>query len=137
MGVRGVKRKPVALKVLEGSKVTRKTDKSALRRDLPKKQIARMTAEERAFGPPEMPAHFKGEAARTWKRYVVPAPWLTKAREPAAIAFCELWEEYREDPRSFSAARHNVMRRYMNELGFTDERYRYDPSEDEEEEFFG
>ena len=40
-------------------------------------------------------------------------------REPAAIAFCELWQEFRKAPVSFQASKHAQMRAYMSELGLT------------------
>jgi hypothetical protein len=56
------------------------------------------------------------------------------AREPAAIAFCELWQEMRLAPASFQAAKHSQMRGYMSALGLTDERNRAveDPPERDE-----
>jgi hypothetical protein len=58
-------------------------------------------------------------------------------REPAAIAFCELWQEFRFAPTSFPASKHGQMRAYMSELGLTDERNRVlDAAKDEEDEGF-
>jgi hypothetical protein len=83
------------------------------------------------------PAHLKGEGAKAWKRYIEPAAWLDAAREPAAIAFCELWQEFRFAPTSFPASKHGQMRAYMSELGLTDERNRVlDAAKDEEDEGF-
>jgi hypothetical protein len=42
-----------------------------------------------------MPAHFVGHAKEAWEKYIKPAFWLDATREPAAIAFCELWQEFR------------------------------------------
>jgi hypothetical protein len=71
-----------------------------------------------------MPTGFKGEAAKAWKRYIASAGWLDSTREAAAIAFCELWQEFRFAPTSFPASKHGQMRAYMSELGLTDERNR-------------
>lgn len=76
------------------------------------------------FGKLEKPSHLKGAGAIAWKRYIEPAGWLDASREPAAIAFCELWQEFRNSPTNFPAAKHGQLRAYMSELGLTDERNR-------------
>lgn len=63
------------------------------------------------------PASFKGEAAKAWKRYFAAASWLDASREPAAIAFCLLWAEFRFSPVGFPAAKHAQMRGYLNDSG--------------------
>jgi hypothetical protein len=79
----------------------------------------------------------KGHSLDAWKRYIDPASWLDASREPAAIAFCELWQEFRHGPTSFPAAKHGQLRAYMSELGLTDERNRVlDESKKEKDEFF-
>lgn len=88
------------------------------------------------FGRPTMPQGMKGEAAKAWKRYIVPAFWLDGAKEAAAIAFCELWQEFRFCPTGFPASKHGQMRAYMNELGLTDERNRGDADDGSKDEFF-
>jgi hypothetical protein len=74
------------------------------------------------FGKPVKPKQLTGEAEFAWNRYIVPAWWLDGAREPAAVAFCQLWQEFRKDPIAFK--KHGAMRSYMSELGLTDERNR-------------
>ena len=89
-----------------------------------------------AFGKLTRPRHFKGEALAAWKRYIEPASWLDGSKEPAAIAFCELWQEFRFGPTSFPSAKHGQMRAYMSELGLTDERNRVGNEKKEPDEFF-
>ena len=57
-------------------------------------------------------------------------------REPAAIAFCELWAEFTDRPAAFPAAKHSQLRAYMSELGLTDERNRPPSERDAGDEFF-
>jgi len=131
MATRGAKPKPTRLRLVDGT--------NNVTRHGPEK-VARETAASAAenFGKPTMPAGMKGEAAKAWKRYIAPAAWLDAAREAAAIAFCELWQEFREGPRMFPAAKHGQMRAYMSELGLTDERNRAaDGKKEEPDEFFG
>lgn len=90
----------------------------------------------KAFGSLQRPSGLKGEALKAWKKYIEPASWLDASREPAAIAFCELWSEFRLNPTGFQAAKHGQMRAYMSELGLTDERNRNDDDSDEKDEFF-
>jgi hypothetical protein len=76
-----------------------------------------------------------GEALKAWKRWVLPAGWLDGSREPAARAFCELWQEFVGSPVKFPASKHGQLRAYMSELGLTDERNRWgadDPAEKDE-----
>jgi len=85
-----------------------------------------------------MPKSFKGQAAWAWKRYIAPSGWLDVSREAAAIAFCELWQEFMFAPRSFAAGKHGQMRAYMAELGLTDERNRGgEDDKKDKDEFFG
>ena len=98
-------------------------------------QVEEATA---AFGALKRPTGLKGEALKAWKKYVDPAKWLDASREAAAIAFCELWAEFRFSPTSFPASKHGQMRAYMSELGLTDERNRGDIDDSaEKDEFFG
>lgn len=93
-----------------------------------------------------MPPHFTPDdpaegilyaAARlAWARYIMPAWWMDASKEPAAIAFCELWQEFCDSPKSFSAAKHGQLRAYMNELGLTDERNRGGDPPEQTDEFF-
>jgi phage terminase small subunit len=131
MATRGAKPKPVHLRVVDGTNnVTRHGPESEARK--------KAEAAAETFGKPIKPKYLKGEAAFAWKRYVEPAGWLDASKEPAAIAFCELWQEFREAPQRFVAAKHGQMRAYMSELGLTDERNRAENDEKEEpDEFFG
>ncbi len=89
-----------------------------------------------SFGKLGKPEGLLGDHARAaWKRWVEPAYWLDGSRGAAAVAFCNLWHEFREAPRVFPAAKHGQMRAYMNDLGLTDERNRSD-SEPPKDEFF-
>ncbi|WP_158014072.1 hypothetical protein [Sphingomonas sanxanigenens] len=90
-----------------------------------------------SFGKLTRPSKMKGEALAAWKRYIEPAAWLDGSREPAAIAFCELWAEFRLNTTGFPASKHGQMRAYMSELGLTDERNRGDTGTEEPDEFFG
>lgn len=117
MATRGAKPKPAHLRIVDGTtNITRHGTE----------QSARKKVEEaiEAFGKPVRPRHFKGDALAAWRRYIEPAGWLDAAREPAAIAFCELWQEFRFCPTGFPAAKHGQLRAYMSELGLTDERNR-------------
>lgn len=130
MAARGVKPKPAKLRLVDGThNVTRHGNEAK----------AAKAAEQAAasFGKLTRPRHLKGEALAAWKRYIEPAAWLDASREPAAIAFCELWSEFRFAPTSFPASKHGQLRAYMSELGLTDERNRSDIDEKEEDEFFG
>lgn len=131
MAARGVKPKPDYLRVVDGThRTTRHGDEAKVR-----EKVA--VAADR-FGKLTKPKHLKGEAARAWVRYIQPAWWLDGSKEPAAIAFCELWDEFREAPQRFVAAKHGQLRAYMSELGLTDERNRgTDGDESEPDEFFG
>jgi hypothetical protein len=84
------------------------------------------------------PSWLKGKALGAWKKWIAPAHWLDGSREPAAIAFCELWGEFESGPKFFPAAKHGQLRAYMSELGLTDERNRKDgDGGKEKDEFFG
>ncbi|NNM75043.1 hypothetical protein [Enterovirga aerilata] len=128
MASRGAKPKPAHLRLIDG---TRNATRHGSEADL--KQVA-ATAD--GFGKPQRPKHFKGEAAAAWKRYIEPAGWLDGAREAAAIAFCELWQEFRFAPTSFPASKHGQMRAYMSELGLTDERNRIAKDAEKRDDFF-
>ena len=117
MATRGAKPKPARLRVVSG---THRDDRHG------DAEAAAKRAAESAelFGPLRMPDDMTGDAAEAWLRYIAPAHWLDASREAAAIAFCELWAEFRGNPLGFVAARHGQLRAYMNELGLTDERNR-------------
>jgi hypothetical protein len=112
MATRGVKPKPAHLRLVDGSHRTTRHGKAA---DV----AAAVESYVEAFGRPTKPAYFKGQAARAWKQFIEPATWLDASREPSAIAFCELWQEFRDGPRMFPASRHAQMRAYMSDLGLT------------------
>ncbi len=131
MATRGAKPKPIKLRLVDGTNnITRHGSEADARE--------KVQAANEAFGKPAKPKEFKGQAAWAWKRFIEPAAWLDASREAAAIAFCELWQEFRFCPTGFPAAKHGQMRAYMSELGLTDERNRVaDGKKDELDEFFG
>lgn len=129
MAARGAKPKPAHLRVIDGThRKTRHGEEAKV------KEAVDVTVE--AFGKITRPKNLKGDGLAAWKRYIEPASWLDASREPAAIAFCELWQEFRFAPTSFPASKHGQMRAYMSELGLTDERNRGDVEKDDKDEFF-
>jgi hypothetical protein len=82
------------------------------------------------------PEHLEGAGLEAWERYIEPMPWIDITREAAATAFCDLWHIFRQDPNNFTAAQHCQLRGYMAELGLTDERKRFIPTEKKGEDFF-
>lgn len=131
MATRGAKPKPARLRLVDGTHNVTRHGKAAAAEKL----VETAAAE---FGKLVKPAYLKGQAAWAWKRYIEPAGWLDGSREAAAIAFCELWQEFRDGPRMFPASKHGQLRAYMSELGLTDERNRGDAEKkDEPDEFFG
>lgn len=116
MAARGPKKKPDHLRLVDGTvNTTRHGQEGVLRDRIDKAQ---------KIGKPVMPKEFKGQAAWAWKRYIEPMWWITRPLEAAAIQFCELWQEFRADPKAFAAGRHAQMRALQAELGLTDERRR-------------
>lgn len=129
MAKRGAKPKPAHLRLIDGTRnVTRHGTEKEIREAV--------EASVQSFGKLTRPKHLKGEGLAAWKRYIEPASWLDASREPAAIAFCELWHEFRFNPTGFPASKHGQMRAYMSELGLTDERNRGDTERDDKDEFF-
>lgn len=129
MAARGVKPKAANLRLVDGThRTTRHGDKDQARKSA--------EAAVEAFGKLVRPAGLKGEALKAWRKYIAPAGWLDASREPAAIAFCELWSEFRFNPTGFPASKHGQMRAYMSELGLTDERNRSEVDGDKGDEFF-
>ena len=129
MAKRGAKPKPAHLRLVDGThRNTRHGDEKEA-----KAAVAKATS---AFGELERPKGLKGEALNAWKRYIEPAGWLDASREPAAIAFCELWSEFRFNTTGFPASKHGQLRHYMSELGLTDERNRSEIDGEDEDEFF-
>jgi hypothetical protein len=127
MATRGAKPKPAHLRLVDGTRnVTRHGSEDALR-----KKVEESVA---AFGMLSRPKFLKGDGLVAWKRYIEPASWLDASREPASIAFCELWSEFRFNPTGFAAAKHGQLRAYMSELGLTDERNRGDDGNSSEED---
>jgi hypothetical protein len=127
---RGAKPKPAHLRLVDGTRnVTRHGTEEEIR--------AVVENAAASFGKLVKPKGMRGPALAAWKKYIEPASWLDASREPAAIAFCELWQEFRHGPTSFPASKHGQMRAYMSELGLTDERNRViDDSKNEKDEFF-
>ena len=117
MASRGAKPKPDHLRLIDGTtNVTRHGPEQKIREKVEKAA--------QHFGTISRPKHLKGDGLTAWKRYIEPAWWLDASREPAAVAFCELWQEFRDGPRMFPASKHGQLRAYMSELGLTDERNR-------------
>jgi hypothetical protein len=129
MATRGAKPKPSALRVVDG---TRRGDRHGSESELREKAEKAQSS----FGELKKPPSLKGEGAKAWKRWIEPASWLDGSREAAAIAFCELWNEFRVNPMGFPASKHGQMRAYMSELGLTDERNRAEKEDKEGDEFF-
>lgn len=98
------------------------------------KKLVAVAAQQ--FGKLNRPKHLRGDGLAAWKKYIEPASWLDGSREPTAIAFCELWQEFRFAPTSFPASKHGQMRAYMSELGLTDERNRLGSDDKPKNEFF-
>lgn len=129
MASRGVRPKPAHLRIVDGThRAARHGDQKAA--------VAAVEASVEAFGKLERPKYLKGEALTAWKRYIAPASWLDGSREAAAVAFCELWAEFRRMPAMFPASKHGQMRAYMSELGLTDERNRAGDDDKPKDEFF-
>lgn len=119
MADRGAKPKPAHLRLVEG---TRRAGRHGSEESLRQKVEEALSS----FGKLARPKHLKGKQLAAWKRYIEPASWLDASKEPAALAFVELWSEFLESPQKFVAARHGQLRAYMSELGLTDERNRGD-----------
>lgn len=119
MAARGPKPKPPALRLVTGSHRTARHGKIAETKANVEQSVA-------SFGKLAKPTYLKGKAAEAWKEFIEPAGWLDGASLPAAVAFCELWAEFRMSPVRFVAARHTQMRGYMADLGLTDPRARGD-----------
>jgi hypothetical protein len=130
MAQRGAKPKPAHLHLVSGTRnATRHGSEADLRQ--------RAEASQHKFGNLAKPKHLKGEGAAAWRRYIEPAWWLDASKEALAIAFCELWQEFRDGPRVFPASKHGQMRAYMSELGLTDERNRsFDEGEKDTDDGF-
>lgn len=129
MAKRGVKPKPAHLRLVDGTRNVTRHGTEAEVRKIAEDAVAN-------FGALLRPKHLRGEGLAAWKRYIEPAGWLDGSREPAAIAFCELWQEFRFAPTSFPASKHGQMRAYMSELGLTDERNRVEKDAEKRDEFF-
>jgi len=131
MARRGARPKAAHLRLVDGTHRTARHGNAAEARE--KVQQVRG-----AFGPMTKPKGLKNRAGKAWDSYIMPAFWLDRPREPAAIAFCELWSEFTGSPSSFPASKHGQMRAYMSELGLTDDRNRAAPKEGGQiDEFFG
>lgn len=130
MASRGAKPKPASLRLVDGTH-------RASRHGAEGEARAGAAAVQEAFGPLAQPTGLRGEGLKAWKKWIKPAAWLDGSKEAAAIAFCELWQEFRFAPTSFPASKHGQLRAYMAELGLTDERNRK-PLDDgkDKDEFF-
>ncbi|WP_441280517.1 hypothetical protein [Tardiphaga sp. 862_B3_N1_1] len=131
MAKRGAKPKPAHLRLVDGTRNATRHGSEADLRDAVEESVA-------SFGKLVKPKDMKHHAAVAWKKYIEPAGWLDASREPAAIAFCELWQEFRFGPTAFPAAKHGQLRAYMSELGLTDERNRVldaDKTKEKDEHF--
>lgn len=117
MAISGKRPKSAALRLVDGTHRPARHGGAAKAREEVDDAVA-------AFGRLVQPSHLKGDGLKAWKRWIVPAGWLDGSKEAAAIAFCELWQEFRFSPTGFPAAKHGQMRAYMAELGLTDERNR-------------
>ena len=129
MASRGAKPKPAHLRLVDGTHRTTRHGAEA-------KAKESIEASAATFGKLIRPKQLKGDGLAAWKRYIDPASWLDASREPAAIAFCELWQEFRFCPTGFPASKHGQLRAYMSELGLTDERNRGDNDDKDKDEFF-
>lgn len=128
MAKRGAKPKLAHLRLIDGTRnVTRHGTEE---------EVRAVAAAGAAFGPIVKPKHLKGEAAKCWEMLIAPAGWLDGSKFAAAVAFCELWQEFRDGPRAFPASKHGQMRAYMSELGLTDERNRSLNDEGEKDDGF-
>ena len=117
MASRGARPKPAALRLVDGThRTTRHGDADKVR------EVAE--AGEARFGKLRKPAGMRGEALKAWRDFIEPAWWLDGSKGMAAIALCELWQEFRFTGTAFPASKHGQMRAYMAELGLTDERNR-------------
>ena len=121
MAKRGARPKPAALRVVSG---THRDDRHG---EAPDPVVTHAA-------PLDKPDFLDSKASGAWDRWIAPAGWLDWSKEPAAIAFCILWSEFRDSSDSFQAARHAQMRAYMSELGLTDERNRKTGGDDGEKE---
>lgn len=130
MAARGAKPKAAHLRLVDGTHRAARHGSAEAAKEAVEKAA-------QSFGKLTRPRHLKGEGLAAWKKYIEPAAWLDASREPAAIAFCELWQEFRFAPTSFPASKHGQLRAYMSELGLTDERNRVmDESKAPKDEFF-
>lgn len=129
MAKRGAKPKPAHLRLVDGTHRTTRHGDAGAARQMVEETVA-------SFGKLERPRGLTRDAIAAWKKYIEPAGWLDGSREPAAIAFCELWSEFRRSPSAFPASKHGQLRAYMSELGLTDERNRADEPDKQTDEFF-
>lgn len=125
----GAKPKAAHLRLVDGTHRTTRHGKESKAREKVDEAV-------KSFGKLTRPTFLKGEALAAWKKFIEPAGWLDGSREAAAIAFCELWREFRFNPTGFPASKHGQMRAYMSELGLTDERNRGEEDKKARDEFF-
>lgn len=130
MGQTGRKPNPTPVRLVSD---THRADRHGNRAEA-EEGVARSAA---TFGELQEPPHLFGQGLRAWRRYIAPAWWLDASREVCAVAFCDLWHEYCQNRKAFTAAKHQQLRNYMQELGLTDERNRFGVGRDKTgDEFF-
>lgn len=117
MAARGAKPTPAALRLVQGTH-------NATRHGSREGAETLVNHAASAFGPILKPGFLSGDASEAWDNWIAPAGWLDNSKQAAAVAFCELWREFRFSPTDFPASKHGQMRAYMAELGLTDERNR-------------
>lgn len=86
------------------------------------------------FGHLVKPSGLPKGASSAWDRFIAKASWLDEARQPEAILFCQLWSEFEEDPKVFTASRIAQMRACMGRLGLSEPHQRVTRVEAFEEE---
>lgn len=69
-------------------------------------------------GAPVMPTHYDAVHAKAWKRYVVPAYWLTRVDEVKAAMFVNLWVKYDAKRGEVPFAMMRLISTIGSELGF-------------------
>jgi phage terminase small subunit len=121
--------KPTSLKLIDGTHTTYRNGDAEASRAAVKK-----AAEH--FGKLEKPEHLRGHASDIWDKTIAPAWWLDGSRLTTAIMMCELWAEYRNNPKRFPIAKYTQMRTFLRELGLSDERNRVTNADQEEDDNF-
>jgi hypothetical protein len=108
--MRGRKPKPLHLHLVDG---TRRTTRHGTERAV-REAVAKASARA-PFPKLTRPPHLSGDALTAWRRCIAPLG-LDVSREPCALAFVELWAQFRADPKAFRPNKHAAMRAYWNRL---------------------